>query len=719
MKRIGLIWWILLFPFLTAPGQEKPFRVLCLLTEFEDVRFTLEDPAAYFDALLNEEGFSQVGGTGSVKDYYRDNSGGIFVPEFTVRGPVLLPEKVQTYGNNIYDAGIRLGDIAPDKLLPDALALLEEEGEYDAYYVIYAGYDESQGGPKETLWAHQGVSENGLQYACSAELMGSGGNLSSGIGPICHEMGHLLGLPDFYDTNASEDGTAVGPAMYSLMGTGSQNSEGRRPPYMNALERMLLGWPVRIATLPEGRLEMDPFPEGMVYRSETEMEGEYFLYECRGGNGWDSGLPGGLLIYHIDQTDKARWEAWKEDNTLNAIAAHPCFYPIRSSAPALSLLAIASTEGSNLVFPGLSRTLCHEPVDWAGNYTGIQITNIEWDGKKTSLYVLKGHGANINGLVKDAGGRPLQGVIVTGEGLEGYVVSDEGGFFCLSIPEPQQVFTLTATMADCRPAQVEVSCNGERMASASIVLHRQGEADESTLSKYDHLATFGYFPQAQVGAVRYSPQELAPYVGRIFSEISFYPYLEPSFEGEVFVTVDIGSQRVLERKVEGLSCGHFYRNTVDISDAGIVVPEGEYVYIGTGSREAGEGFYLGTVYPSISTSSFYQDAENAPWKPIFVQKAGFYMDVALSTSVKEMTHPSDPGQLGYLYIQNSEVYRKGESFELKLGGAVPEDAEVSWFLDGSPVGGTILPEAGEHLIEAIIQYGPSRREKISLKINVL
>lgn len=724
MVRKWLLIWALLIPGL-ALGQPREYRVLCLLTEFEDLRFTMENPKDYFEALLGEEGFCLDGGVGSVRDYFRDNSGGIFVPEFTVKGPILLPEKVQTYGKNLYNAGVRIGDTAPGQLLPDVLDVLEDElsEEYDAYYLIYAGYDESQGGPEETLWAHQGISDNDLLYACSAELMGADGERASGIGPICHEIGHLLGLPDFYDTNASAEGSAAGPRMYSLMGTGAHNDEDRRPPYLNALERMLLDWPVQLEPLPEGLLEVKPFPEGIAYYSETDVEGEYFLYECRGGSGWDENLPAGLLIYHVDRSEPLRWEAWREDNTLNARALHPCFYPIRSSAPDLSLQASASLQGGNLVFPGLSRTLCYEPVDWSGNYTGVQLTNIDWNEGQVRLYVLKDNGANLNGMVKDVSGKPLQGVIVTAEGLEGYVVTDAEGFFCLPLPEDLQdpVFSITATMADCRPSQVEMARNSERMASASIVLRKQGDADEASLSKFDRHTSFGFFPQAQVGAVRFSPEELAPYVGRLLSEISFYPYLEPSFEGEVFVTVDIGEKRVLEQKVEGLSTGHYYRNTVDISEAGIVIPEGEYLFVGTGSRKAGQGFYLGTVYPAPAGSSFYQEADGSAWKPLFVQKAGFYMDVALSARAKEIPHPEGLEQLGYLYIADplGGVYPPGEEFSLQLCGDTGE-AQVSWQLDGAEVSGEsiTLPQEGEHTLQAIIQYSDKHKEILSLKIYI-
>ena len=35
-------------------------------------------------------------------------------------------------------------------------------------------------------------------YACGSELMGISGKTLDGIGTMCHEYSHCLGLPDFY-----------------------------------------------------------------------------------------------------------------------------------------------------------------------------------------------------------------------------------------------------------------------------------------------------------------------------------------------------------------------------------------------------------------------------------------------------------------------------------------------------------------------------------------
>lgn len=710
------------FTCVRAQEQEPlvSYKVLCLLVQFQDVSFTEEEPAAYFQALLNEEGFSEGGARGSVRDYFRDNSGGRFVPEFDVLGPVTLSEKLQYYGKNVYQAGVRIGDSAAEDILPEALALLPEPPEvslYDALYFIYAGFDESEGGPHDAVWAHQGKLPELGNYACSAELTGGSGSMLSGIGPVCHEMGHLLGLPDLYDTDGATRGHAAGPMFYSLMGTGAHNCHDRRPPCLTALELYLLGWMEEPEELPDGLVELLPVENHTAYRLSASTEGEFYLLECRSGRGWDEGLSRGLVLYHLDRSDLDRWNNWRVLNNLNSTAAHPCFYPIRSSAPGESLKADASLVPGHLVFPGLTRNTLYEPLDWKGNPLGVQLTNMEWNGEKMSLYVIRSSEPCINGRVKDSAGNPLQGAVITLEGGEGYAVSDADGFFSLPLTSGFSSYSLTVTMAGCRPVHKTVS----DMHSVSIVLRKEGEADESLLSKFDRHSRFGYYSKPGLGAVRYTPAELGPYAGRILKEITFYPYLEPSFDGNLYVTVDIGGVRVLMKKVENPVIGHYEENKVDVSEAGIVIREGVGMYVGTGS-DSEEGYYLGTVYPAPAGNSYWSPfSGEAPsaWSAIYVDKAGYYMDVALEIEMKERSGLEDPADFGYAYIKDPGKgnYSEGEILPLEVAGA--PDAHVSWKMDSKALDADkVALTEGTHTLQAFLEYSDGRHEKLSLRLFV-
>ena len=56
-------------------------KVPVILIEFKDKKFTIENPVSAFNNLLNKEGYSANGATGSVRDFYSDNSNGLFLPE--------------------------------------------------------------------------------------------------------------------------------------------------------------------------------------------------------------------------------------------------------------------------------------------------------------------------------------------------------------------------------------------------------------------------------------------------------------------------------------------------------------------------------------------------------------------------------------------------------------------------------------------------------------
>jgi M6 family metalloprotease-like protein len=75
-------------------------------------------------------------------------------------------------------------------------------------------------------------------YACGSELGGSE-NVTSGIGTLCHEFTHCLGIPDFYDT-ASGDNFGMG--KWDVMCSGSYNGNSFCPAGFTSYEKMWCGW---------------------------------------------------------------------------------------------------------------------------------------------------------------------------------------------------------------------------------------------------------------------------------------------------------------------------------------------------------------------------------------------------------------------------------------------------------------------------------------------
>ena len=138
-----------------------------------------------------------------------------------------------------------------DLLLQDACALMNDsldfsqydgnaDGVVDLVIVIYAGYSEAfSGNSNECIWPKSGTTSGGTydgvrvsRYAVGAELVGFPGCYSKppykrihGIGVMCHELSHALGLPDFYDTV----GTSFGMDVWSLMDYGCYMKNGHAP----------------------------------------------------------------------------------------------------------------------------------------------------------------------------------------------------------------------------------------------------------------------------------------------------------------------------------------------------------------------------------------------------------------------------------------------------------------------------------------------------------
>jgi immune inhibitor A len=81
-------------PPVTNFGDRK---VLCLLANFTDISYTVANPKEHFSNMLNQVGYSEGGSIGSVRDYFMDNSGGQYRPQFDVYGPVPLANPSQYY----------------------------------------------------------------------------------------------------------------------------------------------------------------------------------------------------------------------------------------------------------------------------------------------------------------------------------------------------------------------------------------------------------------------------------------------------------------------------------------------------------------------------------------------------------------------------------------------------------------------------------------------
>lgn len=420
------------------------------LVQFTDLSFKTSSPAEKFDALLNQEGYSGNGGTGSVRDYYMDNSDGQFIPVFDVYGPVDLPNNMAYYGKNSGNS-----DVRPEEALIHAAKALDDQVDFSQYdfdndgfvdmaLFYYAGYSEAEGGPANSIWPHQwdvqyvSIGKNSYfddgirfsKYFCTSELKGSSGSSMCGIGATCHEFAHSLGLPDFYDTDYETNGEALGLYYFSTMDAGCYLNDSRTPPYFNSEERILLGWMTTgdVPELPSGQVSFPSVRYGVAYKSLTEVDGEYFLYECRDATGWDKYLPTGLTVYHVDKstarrvggiTPYAQWAEWETYNTINAYGSHPCFYIIPAANQ--SSLNYISYTLSDYVFPGSKLKTSYTPVDWNKKDTGYSFSDISYSSadKKVSFTVTNANApvSSFKEMGFNAIADPGNGIYAAGDGF--------------------------------------------------------------------------------------------------------------------------------------------------------------------------------------------------------------------------------------------------------------------------------------------------------------
>lgn len=318
-------------PAQRLPGPTFPttgnLKGIILLVEFADNEMQEGNDSQLFHSMMNDEGFSLNGATGSARDYFVSQSMGKFTPDFDVVGPIKLKKSMMYYGANDRNGQ----DSKPGEMVKEACEYASNElgvdfskydynndGIVDFVYIIYAGYAESYGASSNTIWPHASnlvslgidCNVNGKQvqrYACSSELKYVSGTRLEGIGTFCHEFSHVLGLPDAYNTYNQQ---IVQLGAWDVMDTGNYNNESHTPPAYSAFERFTVGWlDFTELDTPADSITLDELTENNVaYRISTADGNEFFTLENRQQKGWDAYQPGrGLMIFHIAYEQSA-WD---------------------------------------------------------------------------------------------------------------------------------------------------------------------------------------------------------------------------------------------------------------------------------------------------------------------------------------------------------------------------------------------------------------------------
>ncbi|MBW6492295.1 MAG: M6 family metalloprotease domain-containing protein [Lentimicrobium sp.] len=362
-------------------------KLLCILIGFSDLAFT--ETQENFNNLFNQTGY---GTYGSVKDYYAENSYGQFDLTVDVAGPYTASNTHAYYGqNNPSDPKDK--DLHVRELVTEAVQLADpdvnyadydndNDGTVDGIYIIYAGYNEAEGGGANSIWYHAWTiptvnldGKNISAYSCSAEYKNNSGSDISGIGNICHEFGHVMGAPDFYDTDYATGGQYSGTGKWDVMATGNFNGDRDCPAHYNPyIKANLFGWSsiTTLSSQAELTIYNSALNNNYFYRYNTNTAGEYFLMENKQQVGFDTEIPGhGLVIYHVH----------KDVATGGINKTHPQkFYPVCANAGTEPSAAPADYGDINSM---------HTPFPGAGNKTEFTDATLpsskSWAGANTSM----------------------------------------------------------------------------------------------------------------------------------------------------------------------------------------------------------------------------------------------------------------------------------------------------------------------------------------------
>lgn len=380
-------------------------ETVTILMQFPDNRAdTLSRPPALFDSMLYSTGVynGRQYRAGSLNDFFLENSYGAY----DVRGGIAGNRWFLSQYNysRYYDGNYMLstgGSLARENVQQvDAVVDfrqfdLNSDGHIDAMFMVHAGADGADNGNVNCCWSHaipsfnyttnDGVIIDGVtnvpEFAMVTEARET---TMCCIAVMCHELGHLVGLPDLYQSAR----TQWGVGYWGLMGYGAWGAGGNTPwspSHMEAWSKVTAGFvtpTVVTSNLYDVRIppvQTDPVIY-KVWRNGTNRDTCFYL-ENRQKKGFDSPLPGaGLAIWHIDPYHAAMYDRvdMEEDSTN-----HLDYGPGSRPDPHVYHQELGDTSD---VLPGIWNRVAFDSTtrpssrDRNGRSTGVCITDIRESG---------------------------------------------------------------------------------------------------------------------------------------------------------------------------------------------------------------------------------------------------------------------------------------------------------------------------------------------------
>lgn len=285
--------------------KKDVFRLAVVRIEYPDVKHnekvTTQD---WHNSMFSTGTYNETSATGdrvfgSMNDYFREQSNGMF----RVEGKVF--DWVEVSRNRMdYSEGNGTGARSRGALFTEAMnKIIERDGpnaldNFDGVFFLFAGgrVNTVRGG---IYWPHRSTTSfRGKSWPYF--IVQEGGSRMTNISVLCHEFGHMLGLPDLYarPENPGSEGLGIWCAMSNQAGNG-------RPQHMSAWCKVQLGWlePTVIDPTVAQKLILAPVNGSKTecYKVLVRPDGsEYLLLENRRRTGFDESLPAeGLLIWRI------------------------------------------------------------------------------------------------------------------------------------------------------------------------------------------------------------------------------------------------------------------------------------------------------------------------------------------------------------------------------------------------------------------------------------
>ena len=390
-------------------------KVLTILMGFSDKPFTYS--AINFDSLMNYHNYSGFLPGGSVYDYYYENSYGQLTIQSTIIGPFLASNPSSYYsrphgstGGHSADLVIEAINLADSYGIDFSLFDGNNDGYVDCIHVVFAGNRYSVGG-NGIIWPYNSAfitpilkdGKNIAEFIMTPELFDNTGTNINSIGTICHELGHVLGSPDFYPIGVSHNvQDSLGTGLWDVMAKGNHYNGGYSPTHHNPYTKTaIFQWTTPNTINASEVSSVYDIPTSSqcstaIYKIPTSTTGEYYLLENRQKASFDRYLPdSGLLIYHIH----GNIENAIATNTVNSNLPQKCYLvdPKSSLAvpsntdttsygsSALNIFPSNHTDGSTNIFFTTQTTPTSQ--SWAGTSTGVNVCFIQHNGNNMKFVV--------------------------------------------------------------------------------------------------------------------------------------------------------------------------------------------------------------------------------------------------------------------------------------------------------------------------------------------